>query len=457
MATLYKIFLKNIKQNPNKIFINDLRKTYNGFDCLKKLELLRKFIKFNKIEILGIKSANSIDWILWYLAADSYNKKIFLIKNNTDKKMLNKIKKISNIDYLAKKIPTKIKLKLKIKSKTKSVRQDILFTSGTINFPKAVIITEGSYLHVSKILSKKLKQNKNDTELLSMPFDHSFGLVRLRCCILKGTKILVTDGLKNFPKIFKFSQENNLTGLSLVPSGLALIKILLKNKVKLFSKKLKYFELGSSFINQDKRIWLKKNFINTIILHHYGMTEASRSFLIGRGCEDNLNYKNNKIGKIIPGCKFKILKKNSNSGELLLKGKNLFKGYLLREQNKDKFINGWFKTGDIVNIKGPNLYLAGRIDNQFNIGGNKVQAEMMEELIENIDSVHKCLCYTLRDEIYGNRLGIIVQRNNNIKKNKLIKIIEKKFSKLPDFYMPKEILFRKIVLTTNGKKNRNLK
>ena len=289
-----------------------------------------------------------------------------------------------------------------------------------------------------------------------MPFDHSFGLVRLRCCILRGTKILVTDGLKNFPEIFKFSQENNLTGLSLVPSGLALIKILLKNKVNLFSKKLKYFEIGSSFINQDKRAWLKKNFLYTKILHHYGMTEASRSFLVERGIGDNLNNTNNKIGKIISGCKFKILRKNTTNGELLLKGKNLFEGYLAKEQNNAKFINGWFRTGDIVKKKGQDLYLMGRVDNQFNIGGNKVQAEMIEDMIESISYVNKCLCFTLSDEIYGNRLGLKISKKNNIKKDKLIKIIKKNLSKLPDFYMPKEILFKKIQLTKNGKKNRNL-
>ena len=194
-----------------------------------------------------------------------------------------------------------------------------------------------------------------------MPFDHSFGIVRLRCCILAGTKMLVTDGLKRFPEIFKFSQENKLSGLSLVPSGLALIKLLLKNKVNLFNRNLKYFEIGSSNINNEQRLWLKKKFYKTEIIHHYGMTEASRSFLISRGVKDNLKN-TNKIGKIIPECKYKI---DKTSNELLLKGRNLCDGYFDQENNKDKFFDGWFRTGDIV--KKNELYLVGRVDNQFNI------------------------------------------------------------------------------------------
>ena len=74
------------------------------------------------------------------------------------------------------------------------------------------------------------------------------------------------------------------------------------------------------------------------------MTEASRSFLIARGSKDD--FKNiNQIGKIIPGCKYKI---NKTNNELLLKGINLFDGYYDHENNKNKFIKNWFKTGDIV-------------------------------------------------------------------------------------------------------------
>ena len=129
---------------------------------------------------------------------------------------------------------------------------------------------------------------------------------------------------------------------------------------------------------------------------------------------------------------------------------------LKKKNDKNKFINGWFKTGDIVKNIDKKLYLIGRIDNQFNIGGNKVQAEMIEDTIEKINGVNRCVCFTIPDEIYGNRLGLIIEKKNNVNKNKLINIIEKKMMNMPDFYAPKKILFKKIPLTKNGKKIRNL-
>ena len=37
-----------------------------------------------------------------------------------------------------------------------------------------------------------------------MPFEHSFGLVRLRCVLLSGCSALITDGLKIFLKYINF-------------------------------------------------------------------------------------------------------------------------------------------------------------------------------------------------------------------------------------------------------------
>ena len=449
MSSLYKIFSKNIKKEPNKIFIYSFNETFNGHNCKEKINFLRKFIKKHNIKNIGINYKNSADWFFWYLAADSHNCQVVLIKNGTPINELNKIKTKYQIDYIASKIPQTINLKLKINNNNEYRRQDILFTSGSLSLPKGVIISEKAYLHVAKILAKKLKQKVSDIELLSMPFDHSFGLVRLRCCILAGTKIFIADGLKKFPEIFKFSQENKLTGLSLVPSGLELIKFLLKNKANLFAKNLNYIEIGSSHIGKEARIWLKKNFSKTNIIHHYGMTEASRSFLLPRGKRDDLKKDINLIGKIIPGCKYKIDKTNS---ELLLKGKNLFESYF--DQVDNRFIDGWFRTRDIVKKRLNELYLVGRVDNQFNIGGNKIQAEMIEDLIEDINHVKRCVCFTQPDKIYGNSLALIVENKNNTKKDNILKLIKKKLINLPDYYIPKKIFFKKVLLTKNGKKIR---
>ena len=457
MSEIYENFYRNTKKNPSKIFIYSLNKNYSGKDCQNLLKKTIEFIKLNKIRKIGIKSINSIDWIILYLAADKLCNQIFVIKNNFSKNVVKKLKNKYKIDYIATTIPKKlIKLKKRnVQKKTESDRADILFTSGTTDIPKGVIIKINSILHVIKILINKFRHKNNDLELLSMPFDHSFGLVRLRCCLYIGSKILVNNGLINFPSIFYFSKHIKITGLSLVPSGIQIIKNLLKNKIQDFSQNLKYFEIGSSTINFETRKWLKKNFKKTNILHHYGMTEASRSFLIKRGLEDNLKLSNDVIGNSIDGCYYKL--SESPRGELLLKGKNLFYGYLHENENKKKFENRWYRTGDIFEKNNKKLKFLGRKDNQLNIGGNKVQAEYIENLIEKLSSVNKCQCIQVNDKIYNKRLSLYVEKKASVKKKTVISAIKKNLSEFPDYYHPKFIVFKKIKLTKNGKKIRRLR
>ena len=179
MSKIYEGFYRNIKKYPNKIFIYTLKKKFTGKDCLLYLRKTERFIKFNNIKSIGIKSINSFDWIILYLAADKLCSKVFIIKNGTSLKTTNKLKKTHNINYIVNKIPKKI-IKIKKKksfNRIKDKRVDILFTSGTTDVPKGVIINENSFIHVVKILIKKFNHNRFDLEFLSMPFDHSFGLI----------------------------------------------------------------------------------------------------------------------------------------------------------------------------------------------------------------------------------------------------------------------------------------
>ena len=110
MSSLYKIFLTNIKKEPHKTFIHSFNKTFSGNKCRKEISFLRKFLKKNKIKTLGINYKNSADWIFWYLAADSLDNQILMIKNGTTKDELNKIKSKYNIDFIARKIPNNLNL-----------------------------------------------------------------------------------------------------------------------------------------------------------------------------------------------------------------------------------------------------------------------------------------------------------------------------------------------------------
>ena len=92
-----------------------------------------------------------------------------------------------------------------------------------------------------------------------------------------------------------------------------IFKSILKKDVKNISNKINYIELGSSRISKDLRIGWKINFPNSIIYIHYGTTEASRSFFLKLGKNDDL-LDSNYLGiskktefKLVPNSKLQVI------------------------------------------------------------------------------------------------------------------------------------------------------
>lgn len=474
MTLIYHRSFVNFKRYPKKTFFYSSTHRLSGLACITLVLKIINFLKKNKINTIGISSKNTIYWPLWYLAADACCKDLFIINSKFEDKLVDKLQKRYKIQYIAKNLydlqnenasislTTFNKKFLNQRFIKQRQKNNIIFTSGSTGLPKGVIIPESAYFHVAKILIKKLNQKKTDLELLSMPFDHSFGLARLRCVLVSGSSALITDGLKNFPNTYKFSQSNTITGLSLVPSGIEIIKNLLKKKVNNFSNRINYFEIGSSAISEEVRYWLKNNFKKSKIFHHYGTTEASRSFLRHRGCNDNFKIPNNWIGEIIDDCEYILNKQtgsvNKNQGELLIKGKNLFSNYLEHNDNKDKKKDSWFKTGDLCKEENSKVFLMGRMDNQLNIGGEKIQAEEIESIIEKFREVKSCLCFQIPDKIWINKIVCLIETNNTRSKYYLEKSISNIFNNYPNHYKQLTIKFlHKVPITNNGKKLRDQK
>ena len=84
-------------------------------------------------------------------------------------------------------------------------------------------------------------------------------------------------------------------------------------------------------MSDEIRLWLKDNFKKTLILHHYGMTEASRSFFCPIGANDN--YTKNWVGFTAQSVKYELVNiqkdKTSNRqiGEIKISGNNLASSY----------------------------------------------------------------------------------------------------------------------------------
>lgn len=118
----------------------------------------------------------------------------------------------------------------------------------------------------------------------------------------------------------------------------------------------------------------------------YGLTETSP--VISVNCPDSVKL--GTVGRVIPGVEVK-LDNSSNEmdgaggGEILVRGPNVTPGYYhLDEENRQAFVDGWFRTGDLGKLDADGfLAITGRKKNLFKTSGGKyVSPEKLENLFQ---------------------------------------------------------------------------
>ena len=291
----------------------------------------------------------------------------------------------------------------------------IIYTSGTTGAPKGVQTTFGNMttqvLEMSKILPEILP-HENVNLLSILPMNHLFELtVGFFTFLNHGFSIYYTQSLK--PKdILEVMTEKKIQFMITVPAFLKLLKTSIeselnkKPKIVQFLFKLNYKIAKFMPINLRRIMFssIHKKFggeffgcisggapldvnvgkfferIGVKVYQGYGLSETSPVVAVNRGkCQD--------LKSVGPALKSFEAKIDKDTGELMLKGPSVMKGYYNRKDLTNEVISseGWLHTGDIaqINPKTKLIYITGRIKNMIVLsGGKKVFPEEIESVLE---------------------------------------------------------------------------
>ena len=288
----------------------------------------------------------------------------------------------------------------------------IIYTSGTTGNPKGVEITFKNIMAQVDAVGKCFNMGPEDRLLSILPMNHLFELtVGFLSFLNMGTSIYYSKSLK--PKdLFEIMTEKQITFMVVVPAFLKLLKTSIESDIRKMSKLQQlWFNFAYEFSKLTNWRWFKKlafknihkkyggkfkgflsggapleievgKFFNNIglrIYEGYGLSEASPVVTMNT----DKNYRLGSVGRPL----FNVqVKTDSETGELLVMGENLMKGYYNQpELTKTAFTeDGWLKTGDIAKIDDDGfVYITGRIKNMIVLsGGKKVFPEEVESVLE---------------------------------------------------------------------------
>ena len=323
----------------------------------------------------------------------------------------------------------------------------LLHTSGTTGEVKCVLLNEKKYFSVIKELNDKWDDGSIKSCLLIIPLYHVYALVALFHSIYAGINSILEWDFKRITDVFKETKPHIFMGVPLiynkirgsifeknekkVKMAISISNVLLKLGIdvrkKLFKEIHEFFggnyifgcSAGTMLPYDTSKFFYD---IGLPIYNVYGMTETAGPMAISY-----LNHNDfNAVGEILDINDIKIIDQNDeNIGSIMVKGINVFDGYL--NDDNSCIHDGYFDTGDLGYVKNTFIYVVGRKKNIL-IGENgiNISPNELRELVLKNSMIHECSI-----TMENNRLIALVY--SDMPDEELDKYIEKLNRKLPKY------------------------
>lgn len=326
-------------------------------------------------------------------------------------------------------------------------------SSGTTGIPKSVIFTQSNI--ASEILSSK---NLIPSYALE-------GNGKFSCSIafpLSTTGIVTNLGLLFGGICLNFSSD---------VSPIKYLQILSKWKSDIIGAPPSYFEAilslpsidsydlsnvktltsGMDFLSPSLVGRIKDRFVNLNgYANGYGLSETTNVVMVCKAHSEEKLKNPTNVMKLIENCGNIIDVRDENGaqvpvgseGELYIKGLNVVNGYPDNPSETEKcFVDGWFKTGDVVRNEGNNtVTLLGRKKYLIKRGGKSISPIVVQDTINTLDGVKDSAVVGVPHHLYGEMVVAFIVKNEGSDIN-LRDIMRHFRSSLPSYMVPDQIAF----------------
>jgi len=258
----------------------------------------------------------------------------------------------------------------------------VLFTSGSEGEPKGVVLSHANILANHNQLRARINFNAQDVVLNFLPMFHSFGFT-------VGTMLPILNGMTTFfyPSPLHFSVIPEMaydTGATIMFGTNTFLAAYAKKAHAYDFYNMRYVVAGAEKLQESTRdIWAEKFGIR--VLEGYGATETAPVASVNTP----MDFKSGTVGRLMPDMHYQLeeVPGIKDAGKLHLYGPNIMQGYLLPNKPgilippKSIYGEGWYDTGDIVNIDADGFVsIRGRSKRFAKVSGEMVSLTAVEQI-----------------------------------------------------------------------------
>jgi malonyl-CoA/methylmalonyl-CoA synthetase len=305
----------------------------------------------------------------------------------------------------------------------------LVYTSGTTGQSKGAILTHNNFAANALNLLTCWQITDRDRFLLALPLFHVHALGNgLHCWLISGCRMRLLERFEH-----QTATEQFLDFRPTLFFGVPTIYVRLletdPTAARQIGENMRLFVSGSAPLPAHVLEEFRERFGHTI-LERYGMTETIMNIsnpYVGE-------RRPGSVGLPLPGVSVRL----SETGEVLLKGPNVFAGYWKRDDaTRDAFVDGWFKTGDIATRSADGYYtLSGRKSDLIISGGFNIYPREIEEFLMEQPEIFEAAVVGVPDRLRGEIPVACVVLRESIDPDVLI---ERCKAKLASFKVPRRV------------------
>jgi acyl-CoA synthetase (AMP-forming)/AMP-acid ligase II len=275
----------------------------------------------------------------------------------------------------------------------------VLFTSGTTSRPKAVVHSRATLAATTDNFVRIVDADESLVAFLVSPLTSSAGICQVHITARVGGTIVLEDQFDPAATL-AFMHDVGATFLG----GAPVIAERLLDAAVATGRGLPpmTMALGGALLPRPV-LELATDRFGVRIARVYGSSEAPN--FSGSLPGDDRAKRLADDGALMPGNEVRI-GSSAHPEEGMLRGPCVFVGYLDEDDNADAFEDGWYRTGDTLEVRDGRVTVTGRIKEIVNRNGLKISLHEVDDALHGLPGAAEVACFGVPDDATGERLCV---------------------------------------------------